>query len=158
MCLETVAVALLITSAHAQLGQTAGAQAVLAEVEAWINSEIEEARRGPSFRDCSVAWTLELHNAPAPKEMDRLRESVRGRPEHPDGARLAAYERRLAGTPETVMRQLWRASEDKWRFNQDLAPGVYIDTVVSGDVAWKLSHTTLELAIPSDGGRSEERR
>ncbi|MDQ7014459.1 MAG: hypothetical protein Q9O74_11270 [Planctomycetota bacterium] len=135
----------------------AAAQEVRAsEVAAAIAEAWDNAREPPDLGDKTIRWRLELLYVPPMKELEELRRSVPGRPDHPMKHQLAAYEERLQGNPTSMPRQLLIRSADKWRWGRELKPDTYIDTVVSGKNRWQMTPKVLRIfprAGAGDDGR-----
>lgn len=68
------------------------AQDLSAKVETWLKTEWEAAAKIPDLSPHAIHWVLEMWWYPDAVELDRLRDEVRGRPDHPQAHLLPQYE------------------------------------------------------------------
>ncbi|MBL8762916.1 MAG: hypothetical protein JNM07_01435 [Phycisphaerae bacterium] len=114
--------------------------------DAWFDRITQGGAAGPTHDGLKVSYRVEQLFVPPEEELDRMREAVKGHPEHPLLIRLAAYQRRRARpTPEYDEFTVWK-SGDRWRCSRTTEDGSYVDNVWGDGVAWTLTPKALALA------------
>lgn len=124
-------------------GAAAGQELDRDEVQRWFDDAWSAAQSLPDLGDNSVEWTLELVYVPPADELDRLRRSVEGRPDHPERYQLEAYERRRKGDHEVLRRRLWSRGDGQWRWNQDMGETGFSDAARTEKHEWSMNTDTL---------------
>jgi hypothetical protein len=130
--------------------QSAAAQRIelREQVRAELAQRWQQSDGIPDLSPCVVSWIQEQWWHPSDAEMTRLREEVRGRPDHPERSRLASYELHRQGTPSQYPHALWAAGHDRWRICRDFSPVFYSDVVVTPRYSWNMTQIQLEVAPP----------
>ncbi|MGE3107637.1 MAG: hypothetical protein AB7G11_09410 [Phycisphaerales bacterium] len=109
----------------------------------------------------SIHWVEEEWEVPPASELEQMRKSVAGHPNHPDRMRLEQFERRIRGTPDRLQVSVWAGGSGKWRYcrqpiSADGSPGPFRDVASNGNVAWCLlpgSATVVSLSKAPPPGR-----
>lgn len=90
---------------------------------------------------------------PADDELEAMRKSIEGKPDHPLRRRLQYYEYlRNAGPQVPSRRTVWKRG-DEWRYNIDPCiehPESYSDYVWAKSAVWQLSRKRLAIAEPEE--------
>lgn len=124
-----------------------------ARAEQWFNEALSASREPVELNGCTVEWIQEIHYTPPMAEIIKMREDVRGKPEHPDRPLLVQFEQRLQGRPEIHSMRLWYHGPNEWRqcldFESPLGPR-YWDTTSIAQHCWFLVPETLSVASSPD--------
>lgn len=128
-------------------GQAAGQEKTF---DAWWRGMVETAKDIPcGDRPFRVKWRVVDARSPSPQEIEALRRSIAGHPEHPDRALLAQLESIAAGKPFWVEKQFWiRGSQFRRSDNDSRGDGRGNDCALGDGVAWSLN--ARELVVMSD--------
>lgn len=133
----------------------AHAMAAAPEVEAWLDSMIgcTGADLAPPAEAIRLEFGIDFLWAPSPQEMDRIRERVKDKPEHPDRWMLT-LERRWK-QPDQNLYVIWLGGN---AFRRSITrvgnEESDLDDSVSRFGAWRLTSTTLVVADEQDAART----
>lgn len=119
------------------------------QVAQWLEQAMKSAAEPLKLGECSIEWQREVHYTPPMDEILRMREEVRGKPEHPALTLLAQYEQRLAGRPEIHGLRVWYRGRSEWRVCLDFGAGkqaAYWDKASTRSHCWTLQPDTLAVA------------
>lgn len=145
---------LLLSCLLCVLPSVASAQVDADEVETAIRTAWEGSTTPPDLKDLTVRWRVDHLYVPDQAELDNLRRTVPGHPDHPRAGDLAAYEAALRGEPIQMRRYLLMRSRERWRFGRDLTQTEYIDVVVDGANRWELTPSVLRI-LPGEGSADD---
>lgn len=134
------------------LGSAPGSSGLteLQEVKNWVHEQW--AHESPVFGHnyVFVEWVDRYHEVPDAQTLSALRQSVRGRPQHPQYAQLSQYERRLREGPDSEHIQFWLGEPGSFRRSATNSSG-YSDIVVTPRRSWSVSPHQLTTFNPSHG-------
>jgi hypothetical protein len=110
------------------------------DVRAWLGSE---AKSAPSLRDAEgklFRWHIEYFYLPPADQIQKWRDEVRGKSEHPKKRLLDKYEARLKNGPLLDPIACYYIDSRTWRFVDDLAesvePGYFMDSAHTPSGSW----------------------
>ncbi len=123
-----------------------------ATVRSWLEGEIERAAEWPDLQGVAWAFSYDVYSSRPASEIERLRAEVRNRPDHPERARVAAYDTMRASGPQRTEYVLRFESPEKWRLNSDRRGGAdYFDVAFTKTSAWSMTVDQLCLIDPRKG-------
>lgn len=145
-----VAIALQVFSGFLVIAQAVPVQVTGDDVLRSLKDQSEAAIRTPSLGRCKLTVVREEHWWPSADEMDSLEEAIKGKPDHPDRAKLAKYQRHRAGQFTIARWSMWLNERGDWRLNEDFAagptePAVYRDSWVVGSESAELLPSSVAL-------------
>lgn len=115
------------------------------DIQAWFQSEWDAAARDYDLSGVKIRWRVDGLKVPPADEIARLRESVKGRPDHPEKGYLELIERRLRGEDLATRIQLWWLSDSEWRVSEDDGQGGYWDRACTRGTCWSVTRDQLNI-------------
>jgi len=136
--------------AGAAVAGAAGMRPDQEELQRWFAQEWKDAaaKKVPDLDGLKVTWQIEDHWAPPADEVRRIREELKGHPDHPDRIIVPIWEARRAGKPSRGVREIWSRGTDEWRMNMSCPdlPSEYEDEVVTRERIWAMNKGFLGFA------------
>lgn len=110
------------------------------DIRAWLESECKSTL---SLRDAEgklFRWHTEYFYVPPPSQLQKWRDEVKGKPEHPQKRLLDKYEARLKNGPLLDPIACYYIDSKTWRIVDDLAeavePGYFLDSAHTPSYSW----------------------
>lgn len=107
----------------------------------WVEQQLEQARQFGPHTNIHMCWREETYRLMTDSELEAARQSIAGKPDHPDRFKVAAEEKRIARGADVVEYELWYGGPERWRFNQTelSAEGQHVDMALAGTESWQMS-------------------
>lgn len=137
------------------MSATAGMQSQSALTESqiiqnWILEQWVHGSPASGHQYIFAEWVDRYHEVPDAQTLEKLRQSVRGRPQHPQYAELARYEGRLREGPDIEEIKYWLGEPGAFRRSATNSSG-YSDIVVTPKRSWSVSPHQLTAFNPANG-------
>lgn len=120
------------------------------EIQNWILEQWVHGSPASGHQYIFAEWVDRYHEVPDADTLEKLRQSVRGRPQHPQYAELAQYERRLREGPDIEEIKYWLGEPGAFRRSATNSSG-YSDIVVTPKRSWSVSPHQLTAFNPANG-------
>jgi hypothetical protein len=130
-------------AAIALLCHAASAAPTESDLSAWWEAEVASAQSLAPYHGFKVEWISYALHVPTAEEVQRIRERVEGKPDHPDRRILKVFDERASGVaPEHFT--AWIVSDTEWRLEQSEPDGKVV-RALSRDrrIAWDASGVRL---------------
>lgn len=112
------------------------------QVKEWAIKLVNELQESPLPQGVMIEYTIAYPATATQAQIEKWRQEVQGRPDHPNRARLEEESRRLANGPDTSLSRIAWWSNRLARTSQDMPwmPDVgFTDTGVIGTQMWSLT-------------------